>query len=83
MFFYLKNYINLHSMKKTFFYYARILSFKEIIFIFSQNIFAFKHFYFLPGFFVKNICLFNQKLMRSMNFIYSMIFGSEIWSSIC
>ena len=69
MFFYLKNYINLHSMKKTFFYYARILSFKEIIFIFSQNIFAFKHFYFLPGVFCKKY-MFIQSKINAFNEFY-------------
>ena len=69
MFFYLKNYINLHSMKKTFFYYARILSFKENIFIFSQNIFAFKHFYFLPGVFCKKY-MFIQSKINAFNEFY-------------
>ena len=69
---------------KKYFCYVKILSFKENIFIFNQNVFVFKNCYFHPGFFyIKNICLFNQKLMRSMKFFYSMIFGSQIWSSIC
>ena len=85
MFFYLKD-IYLYSMKKKI-CYVKILSFKENTFIFNQNIFVFKKFYFHPGFLfsirdIKNICLFNQKLMRSMKFFYSMIFGSQIWSSI-
>ena len=83
MFFYLKNYIYLYSMKKKNFCYVNILSLKENTFIFNQNIFALKDFYFHPGFLCKKKCLFNQKLMRSMNFFYSRIFGSQIWSSIC
>ena len=55
-------------MKKKKFCHVKILSFKENIFIFNQNIFVFKKFYFYPGFLfstrdIKNICLFNQKLM--------------------
>ena len=73
----------LFSTKK-YFCYVRILSFKENMFIFNQNIFVIKNLYLHPGFFHrKNICLFNQKLMRSMKCFYSMIFGSQIWSSIC
>ena len=70
--------------EKKYFCYLKILSFKENIFIFNQNIFAFKKFYFHPGLlYIKNICLFNQKLMGSMKFFDSMIYGSQIWSSIC
>ena len=48
-----------------------------------KYIYCLKIFYIHPGFFyIKNICLIIQKLMRSMNFFYAMIFGSQIWSSI-
>ena len=57
MFFYLKNYIYLYSMKKKYFCYVNILSLKENTFIFNQNIFALKNFYFHPGFLCKkNVC---------------------------
>ena len=68
----------LFSTKK-YFCYVRILSFKENMFIFNQNIFLIKNLYLHPSFFHrKNICLFNQKLMRSMKFFYSMIFGRNL-----
>ena len=39
-------------MKRKYFCYVKILSFKENIFIFNQNIFVFKIFYFHPGFYI-------------------------------
>ena len=57
--------------------------------MFNQNIFVFNYFYFHPIFVhVKNISLFNEKkhihrkrFKRSMKLFYSVIFGSQIWSS--
>ena len=62
IFFYLKNYIHSYSIKK-YFSFVRILSFKENIFIFNQNILVFKKFLYSNGFFfrIKNIFSFNRK----------------------
>ena len=64
---------------------VEILSKIPYIFIFNQNIFVFKKFLYSNGLFfrIKNIYLFNQKKICSMKYFYSMIFGSQIWSSIC
>ena len=54
---------------KKYFYYVKILSFKENIFIFNQNIFVFKNFYFHPDFFyLKNI--FIQSKINAFNEIF-------------
>ena len=65
-----KNYVYLYSMKKKYFCYLKILSFKENIFKFNQNIFVFKIFYFHPG-----VCHI-KKIMGPMKLFYSMILGS-------
>ena len=56
----------------------------EKLFIFNQNILVFKNFYFQTDFFsYKKYIFIQSKKMRSMKFFYSMIFGTQIWSSIC
>ena len=68
MFFYLKNYIYLYSMKKKYFCYVNILSLKENTFIFNQNIFVLKNFYFHPGFLYKK--MFVQSKINAFNEIF-------------
>ena len=58
-----KNYVYLYSMKKKYFCYLKILSFKENIFKFNQNIFVFKIFYFHPG-----VCHIKKKKWVQWNF---------------
>ena len=60
MFFYLKNYIYLE-----YFCYVNILPLKENTFIFNQNIFALKNFYFHPGFLCKK--MFVQSKINAFN----------------
>ena len=62
--FYLKNYIYLYSTKK-YFSFVKMLSFKENIFIFSQNILLLKRFFYPTGFcFVKEIYFYSVKKKR-------------------
>ena len=67
--FYLKNYIYLHSMKKNV-CYVRILSFKENIFMFSQNILLhLKFFISFRGFLCKKY-IFIQSKINALNEIF-------------
>ena len=83
IFFYLKT-IYIYIQSKKYFCCVRILSFKENIFILNQNILLFKNSYIQPEFFsYKKYIFIHAKKMCSMKLFYSMIFGSQIWSSIC
>ena len=64
-----------------YFSFVRILSFKENRFIFNQNILVFENIFKI--FQHKKYIVNQQKKMCSMNYFYSMVFGSQIWSSIC
>ena len=83
IFFYLKT-IYIYIQSKKYFCCVRILSFKENIFVLNQNILLFKNSYIQPEFFsYKKYIFIHTKKMCSMKLFYSMIFGSQIWSSIC
>ena len=88
-FFYIKNHIYLYSIEKIFFLCKNFVIQRKYIFMFNKNIFIFNYFYFHQIFVhIKNISLFNEKkhiyrkrFKRSMKLFYSMIFGSQVWSS--